>query len=493
MPDMRPIRETFPVNMLLQGRQVLVVGGGRVGQRKVELLLEADTRIRLVCPECVAELSELAEAGRIDWRPRRFEVGDLAGQGLVFACTDDKLVNRQILTAARAAGVLCCCADGNWADGDFTTPAILRTNGLLIAISTSGRSCRQAKLVKDNLLRHIGAIASTDLIVLGTSHEQLGLQAREGYHLPLPERERIGEMVRQIWGVHEFLILNTCNRVEILAAVSREAGTSGILRRLMRFDLLDEGDYYLHRGFDAFAHLCEVAAGMRSQVPGEFHIVSQLKDAVEEAQAFGWAGPVIREWCDVVLRASKAVRQATEELLEVAEIEEVCQRWIDAEMPELAGAPAMVIGSGQVGRGLVERLLARGCRCLWMWHVNRPVLPPEWAGRVGRAQMARIAELVPRVRFAVSAVDVREPVVGPVETAAVAGELLLVDLGIPRNIDPALEGRPGMRVVDLDTLKNWYRRETGSIDRAWAACSAVIGEHRESYERIRSSIQGDSL
>ena len=93
---------------MIEGRTVLVVGGGRVGQRKVELLLDAGACVVLVCPDCVVELTELAAAERIVYEARRFQPEDIQGKSLVFACTDDKHVNRAILEHAQAGRIHCC-------------------------------------------------------------------------------------------------------------------------------------------------------------------------------------------------------------------------------------------------------------------------------------------------------------------------------------------------------------------------------------------------
>ena len=110
MRQSRPIRKTFPINAMLERRRVVVVGGGRVGQRKVALLLDAGAEVTLVCPACVDELTALARAGRIRHADRPFQDADVAAHALVFACTDDKHVNRHILEVAQAARVPCCCA-----------------------------------------------------------------------------------------------------------------------------------------------------------------------------------------------------------------------------------------------------------------------------------------------------------------------------------------------------------------------------------------------
>lgn len=486
--DSRPVRKTFPVNTLVEGKRVLVVGGGRVGERKIDLLLAADAHVVLVCPDCVPELVQLAAAGRIEYLARRFEDADVNGAALVFACTDDKRVNRHILEVSQQAKVPCCCADGNWPDGDFVTPAIIRAGEVLIAVSTSGRSCVQSRLIKDNLRKHLDSIESSDLLVLGTSHAYLGTAERAPYHLLLREREELGEMIRQVWGVHEFLILNTCNRVEIIAAISKEAGTCGILRRLMRFDQLRSDLYYMKHGFDAFAHVCKVTAGMDSQVPGEVHVVAQLKDAIDEAVTRGWAGSLIRGLCDSALRVSKDVRAEMGSLLDVSEIEDVALRYLDTT--NVTRGTAVVIGSGLVGRGVIKGLLERNFKCIWSYHANKP----ETDKGVQVVQMDKLSEVLPEADVVISAVNTQLPVVTVAAHKQVLNPdgVLFIDIGIPRNIDSAFDACGGnIRVADLDELKRWFRGQNGSLDKAVAICDRVLDANRESYERIIRSLRGE--
>ncbi len=484
------MRKTFPINAMIEGRTVLVVGGGRVGQRKVELLLDAGACVVLICPDCVAELTELATAGRIVYAARPFQPEDVQDKSLVFACTDDKHVNRAILECAQAARIPCCCADGNWADGDFVTPAIIRTGEVLIAVSTSGKSCRQSRLIKDNLRKHLDSIESSDLVVLGTSHDYLDSEARAAFHLLPPFRQAMGEMIRQVWGVHEFLILNTCNRIEIVAAVSREASTCGILRRLLRLDMLSADQYYMKHGFEAFSHLCRVTAGMDSQTPGEVHVVSQLKEAVDEAVENGWAGSIIRELCDAALHVSKDIRREVEPLLNVAEIEEVALRYLDQKC---AAESVAVIGTGMVGQGLIAGLLRRNKKCVWVYYRNAPTLSSESARHIEVVQLDELTTQLQQVDAVISAVNAPQPVI----TCKKHGEYLnpkgvcLMDLGMPRNIDPDFDRLGGtVQSANLDDLKLWARIQNGAHERANETVEQVTDDHREFYERLRASIQG---
>ena len=496
MRDTRPVKKTFPINAFLEGRRALVAGGGRVGLRKVELLLDSGAAVNLVCPDCVPELIALAREGRIVRQARVFSDDDVRGCALVFACTDDKRVNRRVLDAAKAAGVPCCCADGNWPDGDFVTPAIIRAEDVLIAVSTSGKSCRRSRLIKDNLRKHLDSIQSSDLLVLGTSHEYLNAEQRAPYHLDAEERETLGAMFRQIWGVHEFFILNTCNRVEVVAAVSEDASTCGIMRRLLKFDRLDPARYYMKHGFEAFAHLCMVTAGMDSQLPGEFHVASQMKEAVDDAAGHGWAGPVIRELCDAALHVSKDIRHEVEPLLDIEELEDLGVRYVAEHLPGLTECRALVIGTGVIGQGIVAALLARGCeRISWAYYRNAPALSAEGAQKIDTLQLDEIGRVLPGVDAVISAVDAREPVLDLLRHKRLLnpGGTVMVDLGLPRNIDPALaDCGANVRLADLDALKRWYRAANSTLDKVLEVCDNILKGHRDIYERMRRSIQGDT-
>ena len=493
MRKKRPERQTFPINVMLEGRKVLVAGGGRVGERKVELLLDAGASVTLVCPNCVFELHELHKASRITHIERFFEDKDLDGSALVFACTDDKHVNRHILEVANAAKVPCCCADGNWPDGDFVTPAILRTGKVLMSVSTSGKSCRQSRLIKNNLSKHLNSIESSDLLVLGSSHEMIGMRERAPFHLLLREREAMGAMISQVWGVHEFFILNTCNRIELVAAIAKEATTSGILRRLMRFDQLPPDRFYMKFGYEAFEHVCKVTAGISSQTPGEFHVVSQVKDAVEEATARGWSGSIIRELCDTALKVSRDIRHEVEPLLDIAEIEEVCIRYIDQHVDDLRAKRVLVAGAGMVGKGVICALVKRGVKCFWGYHNKVPNgFDPALVELV---QFDQIETVLSKADIVVSAVDIETPLINSQQHLATikrSSPVIMIDLGMPHNIDPELGNScSNVEVVDLDVLKHWYRAATGTLEQVMALCTGITEDNRSKYERIRDSMQGE--
>lgn len=129
----------YPVMLNMDGKFCVVVGGGKVAERKIGGLLAAEARVRVVSPALTPGLRALADAGRIEWHAKEAQPEDLSTADFAFAAAGDALTNRRMAEAARAAGVPINLADDGEA-GDFLLPAVVRRGGLLLAASTSGAS-----------------------------------------------------------------------------------------------------------------------------------------------------------------------------------------------------------------------------------------------------------------------------------------------------------------------------------------------------------------
>ncbi len=475
----RPVRNTIPINLIVDDRPSLVVGGGRVGLRKVRGLLEAGAAVRLICPQAVDELAALAAApdASITWEKREYARGDAAGHLLVFACTDDKHVNRAVLDDARLARVPCCCADLNWCDSDFTTPATARLGDVQLAVSTSGQSCRAARDVKNELVAFLGERRELQLTVIGTSDALLSSRRRSPFHLPTEERIRLGRLIKRVNGVREFFILNTCNRVELGIVATPNADVIALVKRLIGFDRLEMSEYFMLGGFEAFRHLVRVCAGLESSLLGEFHVVSQMKDAFAEAEANAWSSSALRFTAAEIMRVSKAVRHEVEGLLKVAEIDQVAVRYLTVHGGLDAATRVVVIGTGMVGAGAVRELAKLGVAVTWIYHRHVPELPDvHEARKIELRPFSEIPAALATADIVLSAVDCSKPVVTAEMSPAVAGRnLLMVDMGVPRNIDPFYdEIGHGVSVADLDDLKLWHRVKTGTLNEVLARADEVI-------------------
>ncbi len=483
----------FPVNLLLAGRRCLVFGGGKIALRKISHLLHAKAQVHLISPDACEEMQPLIDNNTISYTARTFEETDLESVSLVFAATNDRHTNRRILENCRKRNILCASVDSNWMDGDFTTPAITRHENLVLTVSTGGQSCRQARLIKDNLAKHINMIETADLVVVGTDHRHLTLVDREPFHLTGKKFERTGWMLMQLWGVHEFMIINTCNRIEIVAIASRETIENGILRHILGFDKLHDGQFYLKHGMAAYEHLSLVVSGMLSQTPGEHHVASQVKGALEISRENGWSGNMMQQCVSSFLHVSKHIKHDVSPLLKNDEIEDLTLKYLITEIPDLANKTIMILGTGVVGKGLVKDRLPEIGKVIWCYHVNKPDLPETNMNSVELCTFNDIKDRIGEADIIISAVDAPGHVLhcGHEPFFDQTKKIQLIDLGMPRNIDPALDDlSPDISVVDLDGLKHWYRRELADMDMILCRCRTLISEHQELYDNIIKSFQG---
>ena len=136
----------YPVFLKLEDKLCVVVGAGRVAERRVRGLHDASARVRVVGVTATEGILNLANEGAIHLCQRAFEPSDLDGSTLVIAATDRADVNRAVQAAAKCQGILFCGADRH-TDSDFIVPAVVQQGDLQVAISTGGKSPAYARLL----------------------------------------------------------------------------------------------------------------------------------------------------------------------------------------------------------------------------------------------------------------------------------------------------------------------------------------------------------
>lgn len=198
----------YAVNLDLQGRPVLVVGGGPVAARKVAGLLRAGAQVSVVAPSAVAEIADDPD---VRWFEREYQRGEVASYRLAVTATDDPDVNRLVARDGDAAGVFVNSADDP-ENCTFTLPAVARRGDLQVAISTNGRSPGLARWLRRRYERELSAGYDQLLDILSETR--------------LEARERFGTSELPGWDDAldaDILGLVRSGRIEDARAVVREA------------------------------------------------------------------------------------------------------------------------------------------------------------------------------------------------------------------------------------------------------------------------------
>ena len=295
------------------------------------------------------------------------------------------------------------------------------------------------------------------LSVTGVSHNTCPVEVREKFAIAESHAP-----VRVDVAGSESVWLSTCNRTELYAiSYESRAGEPEFSRTLQISGKLVAEYAYVLEGTDAIHHLFRVASGLDSMVVGEGEILGQVRRALAEASNFGSAGPILTRMFQDALAVGKRVRTETSINRFPASVSSAAASLIkNGTLESLADASVLVIGAGDVARATVRCL--KGMNVGNIAIVNRTRSRAEPVARENGAQILEwpvTAQRLAGFNTAVSCTSAPEFVLTreTVEAAAShlrAGETLqLVDIAVPRDIDPSVSTVPGVHLNDIDDIQ----------------------------------------
>jgi glutamyl-tRNA reductase len=326
-----------------------------------------------------------------------------------------------------------------------------------------------------------------NLLVVGVSHHTAPVELLERLSIPTDDtRSVLAALVAQPF-VNEAVVLSTCNRVEVYAAVTAFHGglaeIGAVLADRAGLDVASLASHlYVHYDDDAARHALRVAAGLDSMVVGEAQILGQLRDAYGHAAEHDAAGQFLHELMQQALRVGKRVHAETG-------IDHAGQSVVSAAIAlapgGVAGRSALVIGAGSMG-GLALATLSRA-------GVGRLLVTNRGADRAQRlaalhsataVDFAALAETLRTVDVVVCATASPEPVLTEslVRAAMVdrsGADLVLLDLAVPRDVAPEAAAVPGVVLIDLARLAATSLDEPSSADRE--AADAIVASEVEAF------------
>lgn len=354
------------------------------------------------------------------------------------------------------------------------------------------------------------------IVVLGVNHRTAPLALRE--KLAFDDGAAVGalERLRADGRLVESLILSTCNRTELYAVADTVEQAAVCLRDVVcesrRVEELAGGHRYVLEGRAAERHVLRVAAGLESQILGETQILGQVKKACALARQAGTAGPWLDRLFDAAIHTGKRARAETSIGQGTASVAAAALEVVESRIGGLAGKSFLVVGAGDVGRLAARHIAER--RPARLLVANR-----SWErARVLALEVEGEPLALDALGWAMSAADVvvsatRAPgfvidasTLAAARAAAPERPFVFVDLAVPRDVDPAVGGLPGVSLLTLDGVRaqveaHLERRlaEAPRVEAiveeelarfaAWRQAlgtTPVVRELRDHFERVRA-------
>ena len=333
------------------------------------------------------------------------------------------------------------------------------------------------------LQNQVGLGIVMKLFVAGLSYKTAPVELREKLAVHRSRLQCSGCRLKLRGGLSEVVLLSTCNRVEIYGVTERSSATIPRLFQELAEDTgLDFTPYlYVHEGLDAAKHLFSVASGLDSLVIGETEITGQVKHAYQSAQAAKLTGKRLNRAFQSALQVAKLVRTETgigRGATSVGSVAvELAEKVFDADLSEKT---VMIIGAGKMGEACVKHLAKRGAKSVLV--SNRSLeraekLAAEFGGRavgMGESRRALIA-----ADIVVTSTSSPDYVLKSADIADILPErgnrpLILVDIAVPRDVDPAIQQLPNVFLYDIDDLEAIVRENTKHREHELARCQAII-------------------
>ncbi|MBN1554390.1 MAG: glutamyl-tRNA reductase [Phycisphaerae bacterium] len=330
------------------------------------------------------------------------------------------------------------------------------------------------------------------LLCVGLNHVTAPLKLRELAAVAAEDLPSVLQGLHKRWGDAEFLLLSTCNRTELYALRplhghprEEELRDAFPSRQPHPPELHDA--LYAHAGIEAIRHLFSVTAGLDSLVPGESQIVSQVKQALSVARAAGAAGAGLTDLLAEALTAAKRVRRDTPIARGKFSVASVAHQAIREIFPSLTGRRVLMIGGGKMIE-LLLRLAAKENDAQYIVANRSFTRAEELAGAFAAEAIPfeDIESTLTQVDVVVTCTAASEPIltadaITRAQHARNGAPLLILDLAVPRDVDPRAGRIEGVRLVNIDDLSAVVDRTVARRREHLDAAADIVNEHVARY------------
>ena len=316
------------------------------------------------------------------------------------------------------------------------------------------------------------------IAVVGLSHRTAPVEIRERLSIPEQSLEASLQQLRSDDQVLEASILSTCNRLEIYTLLRHPddgiEAVGSFLSQVSGLSLEELGPHlFTYHHEDAVAHLLRVAAGLDSLVLGEGQILSQVKKMVRLGQEYRSVGPILNRLLNQAVSTGKRVRTETNlgtgavsissAAVELAQLKVGQARGVD-ELVSLEHQQVAVVGAGRMARLLLQHLQSKGCRGVVL--LNRTVARAETLAAdfpqlpVQCRPLTDLDHCLSTCSLVFTSTAAEEPVISAsrLEHLNRRSSLMLIDIGVPRNISSDVSELTGVEAFDVDDLQEVVAR-----------------------------------
>jgi glutamyl-tRNA reductase len=331
------------------------------------------------------------------------------------------------------------------------------------------------------------------VIVVGLNHRTAPLELLERVTVPAARLPKALADVRSRVSLDEVVILSTCMRTEVYATADRFHPAVQDIRNFLcesSFSLPEDVGDHLTMLYDdaAIGHLFSVAAGLDSAVLGESEVLSQVRGAWETARREGAAGPVLSGLFRHAVEVGKRARSETAIARGTTSVSQAAVALAAHHLATtLTGSRILVLGAGEMGDGMAVALAAAGASEVLVANRTRS-RAQALATRIGGRAVAfeELASALVEVDLLLTSTGAPEPLLTaddllPVLAARDGRRLLIVDVGMPRDVDPGVRALEGVTVLDLGDLRAFARAGLEERRREVARVNGIIDEEVEAY------------
>ncbi len=337
------------------------------------------------------------------------------------------------------------------------------------------------------------------LTAVSINHRTANVEAREKIFYTTDEIRELSEKLKS--AAQESLVVSTCNRTELYMIPSSGPKTHDELYRLVRQGKrLGDGElevsYETFEGFEAVRHLYAVATGIDSLMLGDIQILGQVKEAYNTGVELGTVGTLLHHACQMALKAGKRAKAETKISEGAVSVSYAAVELAEKIFGSLKGRTALLIGAGETAELAAKDLKPKEIGRLFI--VNRTLeRAKNLAEQIGMGEAASLdalSEKLPHADIVISSVGGSEHILTRDMVAAAMkvrenNPLLIIDIGVPRNVDPSVRKISNVFLNDIDSLnliveKNMQMRRTEVV-----AVQRLLDEELNDFIKWYSSLE----